>query len=297
MNKLDRFRYGNTRRKNLTIAGIVSLTVIMLAGILLVAVGIFSYRTELVTLRATSVDADNTFGGAGVNLNAVPNVNLIADPSFEMSSDYLTFVVASVDSGAIYLEPEDIEKQGISGEELAGDLVRILSIDENGTMSERYTGTCTGYEPARLSSIELIDDESGLLAGEKMISVIDSSNSYTVLTEDGNIVCNIGADTQEASIDLKNNEKIVGIESTDAGIYAISSAGNVFMAADGRNFSALASAEAGDRHGGDQRVKRGVLPFPEARLLPPRVLNPIRRLPLRQQTAAFSQPHILTERS
>ena len=248
MNKLDRFRYGNTRRKNLTIAGIVSLTVIMLAGILLVAVGIFSYRTELVTLRATSVDADNTFGGAGVNLNAVPNVNLIADPSFEMSSDYLTFVVASVDSGAIYLEPEDIEKQGISGEELAGDLVRILSIDENGTMSERYTGTCTGYEPARLSSIELIDDESGLLAGEKMISVIDSSNSYTALTEDGNIVCNIGADTQEASIDLKNNEKIVGIESTDAGIYAISSAGNVFMAADGRNFSALAFAEGFESH-------------------------------------------------
>ncbi len=93
MNKLDRFRYGNTRRKNLTIAGIISLAVIILATILLAAVGIFSYRTELVTLRATSVDADNTFGGAGVNLKAVPNVNLISDPSFEMSSDYLTFVV------------------------------------------------------------------------------------------------------------------------------------------------------------------------------------------------------------
>ena len=64
MNKLDRFRYGNTRRKNLTIAGIISLAVIILATILLAAVGIFSYRTELVTLRATSVDADNTFGGA-----------------------------------------------------------------------------------------------------------------------------------------------------------------------------------------------------------------------------------------
>ena len=241
MSKLDRFRYGNTRRKNLTIAGIVSLTVIVLAGLLLAGVGLFSYRTELVTLRATAVDADNTFGGAGVNLKAVPNVNLISDPSFEMSSDYLTFVVASVDSGAIYLEPEDIEKQGIAGEEMAGDLVRILSIDENGTMSERYTGTCTGYEPARLSSIEAVDDESGLLAGEKLIDVISYSNSYVALTEEGNIVCNIGTDTQEASIELKDSEKIVGIKATDAGVYAISSLGNVFMSADGRNFSALSS--------------------------------------------------------
>ena len=79
---------------------------IVLATILLAAVGLFSYRTELVTLRATSVDAGNEFGGAGVNLEAVPNVNLISDPSFEMSSDYLTFVVATVDSGAIYLEPK-----------------------------------------------------------------------------------------------------------------------------------------------------------------------------------------------
>ena len=34
--------------------------------------------------ETTSVDAGNTFGDAGVNLNAVPNVNLISDPSFEM---------------------------------------------------------------------------------------------------------------------------------------------------------------------------------------------------------------------
>lgn len=246
MSKLDRFRYGNTRRKNLTLAGIISLTVIVLAGILLAAVGIFSYRTELVTLRATSVDADNTFGGVGVNLNAVPNVNLISDPSFEMPSDYFTFVVASVDSGAIYLEPEDIETQGIAGEEMAGDLVRILSIDENGTMTERYTGTCTGYEPARLSAIELIEDDEGYLAGEIIKDVIIYSNSYTVLTDDGYLVCSVGNDSQEASIDLEANELIVGIGAAEDGVYALSSNGNVFFSADGRNFSSLPSTETFD---------------------------------------------------
>ena len=246
MSKLDRFRYGNTRRRNLTIAGIVSLTVIVLATILLAGVGLFSYRTELVTLRATSVDAGNDFGGAGVNLEAVPNVNLISDPSFEMSSDYLTFVVASVDSGAIYLEPEDIEKQGITGDEMAGDLVRILSIDENGTMSERYTGTCTGYEPARLSSIEAIEDESGLLAGVKLTDVITFSNSYTALTEEGDIVCSLGNDPQEASIELASSEKICGIEATEDGVYAISNWGNVYFAADGRNYSSIVQVQGLD---------------------------------------------------
>ena len=242
MSKLDRFRYGNTRRKNLAIAGIISLAVIILATILLAAVGIFSYRTELVTLRATSVDAGNTFGDAGVNLNAVPNVNLISDPSFEMSADYYTFVVASVDGGAIYLEPEAIEELGIEGDELAGDLVRILSIDENGTMSERYTGTCTGYEPARLSSIELIEDEEGLLAGVKILDVISYNNSYSALTEDGNIICSIGTDTQEASIETSGSELIAGIEATADGVYAIGTQGNIYYAADGRNFSMLTPA-------------------------------------------------------
>lgn len=241
MNKLDRFRYGNTRRKNLTIAGIISLAVIILATILLAAVGIFSYRTELVTLRATSVDADNTFGGAGVNLKAVPNVNLISDPSFEMSSDYLTFVVASVDGGAIYLEPEAIEAQGIEGDEMAGDLVRILSIDENGTMTERYTGTCTGYEPARLSSIELLEDAEGLIAGVKILDVINYNNSYTALTEDGDVICNIGSDAQEAALETSGSELIAGIEATDDGVYAAGTQGNIYYAADGRNFSLLSS--------------------------------------------------------
>ncbi len=246
MNKLDRFRYGNTRRKHLTIAGIISLTVIVLALILLAALGIFSYRTELVTLRATSTNAGNTFEGAGVNLEAVPNVNLISDPSFEMPSEYLTFVVASVDSGAIYLAPEDIEAQGIAGEEMAGDLVRILSIDESGTMSERYTGTCTGYEPARLSSIEQIEGESELLNGAKIKNVISYSNSFVALLDDGRLICNLGSDPQEASIGLDNGEYIQGIESTEDGVYAVSTYGKVYFAADGRNFSALMTLEGFD---------------------------------------------------
>ena len=48
MNKLDLFRFGNTRKKKIRLYVIITSCVLFLAAVILIAIGVFSYRSELV---------------------------------------------------------------------------------------------------------------------------------------------------------------------------------------------------------------------------------------------------------
>ena len=101
MNRLELFRFGDVRKKDTGPWPLLSRWC-CLPLVLLAAVGIFSYKSALVTLGATDKDAGNRYGGIGVNLDAVPNVNLISNASFEKQSSSDSFVVEACEKNALF---------------------------------------------------------------------------------------------------------------------------------------------------------------------------------------------------
>ncbi|MCR4689610.1 MAG: hypothetical protein K5745_08715 [Saccharofermentans sp.] len=233
MNKLDMFRFGNTRKKKIRLYAIIGVCVLFLALVLLFAVGVFSYRSELVTLRATTQDAGTEFARLGFNLEDIPNVNMIADASFETSSEQSSIEVVSSSASSLFFEPGALEDAGIDYR-VAGDSVRVMSIDGQGVMSERFSGTAIAYQSARLGAVREIDDSLGIFDIEEVRDAVEFQNLEYVLTGEGTLagdasgnmfICDLGED--EASY----------IAATDKEFFVVTASGKLLVSTDGRNFS------------------------------------------------------------
>lgn len=239
MNKLDLFRFGNTRKKKIRLYVIISVCVVFLALVLLFAVGVFSYRSELVTLRATDDPAGAEFARLGFNLDNIPNVNMVADSSFETSSGQSSIEVVASSSESLFFEPGALEDAGIDYR-VAGDMVRVMSIDGSGVMSEKFTGTATAYQPARLGAVRQIEDQLGVFAQEGIKDAVFFQNLEYVLTGSGTL---IGDASGSAFICDLGIDPALYTAATDKEIYVVTSGGNILYSQDGRNFSEISSGE------------------------------------------------------
>ncbi len=241
MNRLELFRFGDVRKKRYRAMALVVALVLFAALVLLAAVGIFSYKSALVTLGATDKDAGNRYGGIGVNLDAVPNVNLISNASFEKQSSSDSFVVEACEKNALFFEPDAFENAGFDSDSVAGDEVRVMSIDSSGIMSESYSGVVTGYSPARIGAESLIEDSPGLWSDGSLTDALIFQNSVMALTSDGKLLCDIASDRQSTSFEPEGDE-IVGISATDDAVYAVTIGGKFYSSTDGRNFTQITLA-------------------------------------------------------
>ena len=235
MNKLDLFRFGNTRKKKIRLYVIITSCVLFLAAVILIAIGVFSYRSELVTLRVTGEDAGSGFSRIGLDLESIPNVNMIADPSFETSSDMCSVEIVSSSSTSLFFEPGALESAGIDYR-VTGDQVRVMSIDGSGVMSERFSGIATVYQPARLGAVRQIEDSLDLFASQGVKDAAEFQNLEYILTEEGTLegdasgmafVCDLG------------DEKAEYVAATDKELYVVTASGRIFYTADGRNFDKI----------------------------------------------------------
>jgi len=220
------------RFRNIKLFAAVS-SVIVLAGLLLLFVlGIFGYRSELVSVAATDSTAGNRYSGIGVNLDFLPNVNLIRDASFETGNEYIDVTVEDVSGSSVYFNSED----DINWSGLEGQSIRILSVDDTGTMSDRFSGTIEGYDSASLAKIEDISDSSGSWIASDIKDVCEFQSSLCVLTSDGTVYADILSDNMQTLYGEEEN-KIVSLFCDDTSLYALSDTGRLYVSADGRNFS------------------------------------------------------------
>ena len=208
----------------------------MAAVLFMVGIGFFSYRSELVTVTATETDGGDTAAGTGVNAELIPNVNMICDPSFESSNKYYSMLVAGNSGNAVYLKPDAVLSSGFDGKTATGSLVRIVSIDADGVMNEKYSGNITGFESARLGAVTPLDDIRGLYGEDSIVKVRGFGGTVCALTQEGFILYDITS--QQLAGRVNGNESFMDIACADSYVMAITIDGKIFLSSDGKNFNA-----------------------------------------------------------
>ena len=234
MSKLDIFRFGN-RRKKVGVYVITVISVILAATLFLVSIGFFSYRSELVTVTATETDIGDTATGTGVNAELIPNINMVSDSSFESRSEYYSMLVAGNSGNSVYLKPDAAISSGFNWEKAAGASVRIVSIDADGVMNEKYSGTITGFEFARLGAVTLLDDIRGLYGEDSIVKVRGFGGTVCALTQEGFILYDITS--QQLAGRVTGNESFMDIACADSFVMAVSIDGKIYISTDGKNFN------------------------------------------------------------
>jgi len=235
VSKSDRFRFGNTKRRKFAVYVITVAAVFLAAALFMIGIGFFSYRSELVTVTATETDIGDAAAGTGVNAALIPNVNMICDSSFESRSKYYSMLVAGNSGNAVYLKPDAVSSSGFDGKTATGASVRIVSIDVDGVMNEKYSGNITGFESARLGAITLLDDIRGLYGEDSIVKVRGFGGTVCALTQEGFILYDITS--QQLAGRVSGNESYMDIACADSYVMAITIDGKIYLSSDGKNFN------------------------------------------------------------
>ena len=235
MKKHGRPIFGITRRTRLVAGVVVVAAVLVLSVIVLGYIGVFGLRSELFEVAATPDMAGDTFGGTGVNCDVIPNINLVRDASFESTTQYASMLVAGSSDSSIFLTPDAVAQAGYDTSVCAGDTARIISIDSDGVMSEKFTGIITGFKPARFGVITLIKDTKDFWSEDRIKEMTFCGNAALALTENGRLIAEVTNSQLTAIVDI--NEKFVKIDSNDSGFIAVSVKGSIYTSQDGKNFT------------------------------------------------------------
>ena len=233
MKKHARLTFGITRKKRFGVTLVVIAAVLVMAATVLGYVGVFGLRSELCEVAVTNDKAGDTFGGTGINCDLIPNINIIRDASFESSTDYSSILVAGASDGSVFLTPDAVATAGYDTTNCAGDSARIISIDSDGVMSEKFTGTITGFKPARLGVVTLIKDTKDLWGEDRIRNMAFFGNTAAALTFNGRMIYDV-TNSQLAGI-VASDERFVLLDSNETGFVAASLSGAVYFTQDGRN--------------------------------------------------------------
>ena len=227
--------FGITKRTRFAASMVVVAVVLVMAITVLGYVGIFGLRSELFEISITPDKADDTFGGTGINCDVIPNINLVRDASFECSTDYSSMLVAGASDGSVYLTPDAVAASGYDTTACVGDTARIISIDSDGVMNEKFTGTISGFKPARLGVVTLIKDEKDIWDEDRLEQMTFYGNNVYALTGNGRLISDVTNSQLTGIVDI--DEKIVMIDSNETGVIAGGQSGTIYISQDGKNFT------------------------------------------------------------
>ncbi|MBR2524487.1 MAG: hypothetical protein IKE53_08650 [Clostridiales bacterium] len=235
MNRLESFRFGNLRRKRLKLGILILAIVVILSLTILLLTALFGFRAELVTLSLTTQMENAQYKGTGINLDYIPNVNLIRNPSFEKESAYYSLTVLDSEGKSLFFSPEDVLASKINTSRAIGAPVRVVSIDGSGSMQLRYEGRITGFESARLGQISPIEMEMSANIDKTVIKTVCLQNTVAALTESGTILADITSEQLIKAYD-GGNVSFADISCNGSSIFAVTGDGVVFSSPDGRSF-------------------------------------------------------------
>ena len=241
MKKHAHLTFGITKKTRFAATMVVIAVVLVMALVVLGYVGVFGLRSELCEIGATTDRAGDTFGGTGINCDLIPNINIIRDPSFESSTEYTSMLVAGASDGSIFMTPDAVEAAGYDTTDCTGDTARILSIDSDGVMSEKFTGTVTGFKAARLGVVSLIKDAKDLWDEDRIREMTFYGNTAVALTGNGRMIYDVTNSQLTGVVDA--DERFALIDSNETGIVTVAASGSVYLSQDGKNLTEIYDAE------------------------------------------------------
>ena len=234
MNRLARFRFGNLHKRRIFLV-IALVTLILLTSMLfLMFIGFFGSRAELPRVRASAELTSKHTEGVGINVLEVPDTNLIVNPFFGKCTDSLSAQITEVGGNSIYFDPS---AASAFSELSFGDSVEILSLDGNGKMGLRYSGTAVGFTDTAFGVPVVLEDTEALWINDPVIKTAEYSGYLYLLTANGNLITDAAVYPELSGIE----QPVVDICSEGMSVYAVTSIGEIYVSTDSGPFSLLGS--------------------------------------------------------
>lgn len=235
---------GRFRKRKFFIFLSVVVVIFFMALLLLISTGLFGIRSGLVSVRLSDqASVLRSFDGCGVNLDDIPVTNLVRNASFETNTDYCKFSIADASSNYVYLDTEELSDSGAVDDSLIGSNIRIVSLDEQGDMADRFEGSITGYDRAKLGTFTEITDDNYYWTRDSIVKTCYVSSTVVGLTESGQLISDITAGALSKTIN-KDDEVFADVSSSSQGVAAVTTTGVFYVSADGRTFSQVSDGSS-----------------------------------------------------
>ena len=238
MSRLETFRFGNLRRKRVILVLFIVAMLLFLSTVILLVLGIFGFRSELVSISMTDDSQNVTYNGVGLNLDYIPNVNLIIDPSFEKEDQYHSITVLDCQGKSLYFAPDDVAANDINTTVIAGADIRVVSIDGDGHMLLRYEGEIESYESARLGQRSDILIADYFASNSHITKTCVLQNTVAALTDAGTVIADVTSEQLLRFYD-GGNVSFADICCNNTYIYAVTHDGVIYYSADGKVFAEM----------------------------------------------------------
>jgi len=239
MNRLERFRFGNVHKRRImrsvvVVTGMFAGSLLVLAGL-----GIFSSRSELVRVKLSTSDNGRSLEGVGINIESIPTGNRIRNYDFEQSESFDSMTIVDAADDYLYFDPDE----GISEYDIGiGSELRVLSLDNDGVMSARFSGLVNGVDEARFGLLSEIEDTEGYWLNDAVVKTVALDTTVAALTSNGRLILDITSVQLTKSFE---DDSIVfsDICASDTNVYALADNGDIYISNDGRNFDRYSSGE------------------------------------------------------
>lgn len=223
-------------------------------GFLLLALACFSVvfallLSMLAELRLNSVaktglvsislgDSSKNIGliGSGIDLNAIPQTNLLRDDSFEPYAFSRVFTVEEGTGNTIIISNKAAQP-GIYGEGFyVGATLRVTANNENG-ITLRKTGKVTGYSPNQIGEFQKSPTLADIPSSAKLTDYTTKGNIVVAVGEKGTIIR--GINTQSPAVVNSNvTSAINSVCQNESGFFACTADGKVLHSSDGNAWTA-----------------------------------------------------------
>lgn len=234
MSKLDRIRFGNYHKRRLFVVMAVLLVLVLIAMSILLLIGTFGDRSELVRVKLSNDIREEYNSGLGVNLDFIPSVNRVRDASFENEFSYSSYDIAGSSTYELYFNPANVVPVQ------SGSSIKVMSVDADERISCVYEGVVADFENLGFAEGEEVGDSSVISDVNAIIKTVVFNNTVTVLLSDGRVVTNLLTENDSSFLDIDG--EVVDIIVKD-GIYAVTKDGEFYLSSNGEDYSLIASYE------------------------------------------------------
>ena len=131
----------------------------------------------------------------------------ISDYDFENALNSHSFTVSGADNSYLYFESDAGVNSSVANN---GDIVDVYSLDSNGVMSLKFSGTVSGVNQSRFGMNNLIEDPSGLWVNDPITKTAVSDGVIDAITLSGKLIFDISGEYGVFSSE-SNGENFVDI--------------------------------------------------------------------------------------
>ncbi len=175
------------------VVGVLVLTfILVIAGVLVISLRIFGATQDMPIVTVLKTRSETSVTDIGLNIDRLPGTNYLRNPSFENTGESAIYTVADAQGNSIFVLPEEAGDGGYANGYFNGGTLRVLSVDEEGTLVQKFSTQIGDFSLKRLGMwTNLVVPQT--MEGQRIVSTASSSSQTIGVGPEGFVLADMTA--------------------------------------------------------------------------------------------------------